>query len=176
MPDVSVTILHFDDEVSTVSNIPDTLFHLYSEQRSNWVNDAECEYDGYVKKFIIRSPGGTLRVEYVLTSEIDDCRTRLKRLNPASDIAIFDLMREDPHNGTINAVGKSLYLEAIKKTFGRDRVFILSGFPNIIAEQFTPAEFAVNQLLQKPISAVLMSERLVQLFPPFVQLAPEGTP
>ena len=170
-PDLVITILHFDDEVETVSGIPDALFNLYTSERAGWVSDGDCRYKKYVEEFVIRAPNHSpVRIRYVLTAELEACRQHLTELNPQTDVAIFDLMREDPGKGQLDAIGKELYLEARRHGLSPERVFILSGFPNIIAGTFRTTEYDSRQLLQKPISTTDIAGKLARLLPTYVRL------
>jgi hypothetical protein len=168
---LSVSIVHFDDEVSTVSNIPDVLFNTYAASCSAWIDITKCRYDRYVTEFVINpTAGAAVRVRYLLTSDLDECRTALTKLDPSTDIAIFDLMREDAINGVFDAVGNKLLDDARRAGIDPSRVYILSGFPNLIAETMSDMTLAESQLLRKPIAAVEMAVKLSQMFPPHVRL------
>lgn len=170
-PEVTVTILHFDDEVGTVSNIPDALFHLYTLERSAWVREDECKGTRYVEEFVIRVPGQSLvRVKYVLTADPDACRQSISALNGATDIAIFDLMRENPQTNQRHSIGEKFYIQARRHGLAGERVFILSAYMNSISEALEHQVEDPGQLLRKPISPTDFACQLARLFPPHVRI------
>lgn len=166
MPEIEIDIVHFDDEINTVSSIPNSLLNYFQSHHDSWVVEDEIVYDKFVRSFLLQ-PNDRLavRVRYELTDDFDNCIKRLDAIDPNTGIAIFDLMREKT-NGGVEPIGQVLYEEAMSRGFKSERVFLLSGFPSFVDKYFKPTiTVPPMQQFLKPISATEVAQRLATLLP-----------
>ena len=116
---ITVRIIHFDDEVNTVSNIPASLYNYFVSRCEGWMREEETVTRRYIESFVVRPPSGdAVRVEYHLMADVDECRELLKTFNVRTDIAIFDLMRQADKG--IEPIGRDLYLQMRQSQRGGD--------------------------------------------------------
>lgn len=166
---ITVRIIHFDDEVNTVSNIPASLYNYFVSRCERWMREEETVTRRYIESFVVRPPSGdAVRVEYHLMADVDECRERLKTFNVRTDIAIFDLMRQADKG--IEPIGRDLYLQMRNLNVEETRIFILTGFPHLFEESFPEFSIPSDQMFLKPMPSNEVAVRLVQLLPDQMQI------
>jgi len=157
----SIMVLHFDDEIDVVAPISASVVNIYLLHVPSWVNEGEILYDDYVKRLVLRpSNVPPLAINFLLVDSLEECQVALRTLTNV-DIAIFDLMRENI-NGKLEHVGLDLYKAAIKNGFPSERVFILTGFPHLIALN---SDIPSERILVKPIAPSEVANRIVSMLP-----------
>jgi hypothetical protein len=172
----TVRIIHFDDEVNTVSSIPNNLFYTYNAERRHWVVHTSVVRRKFVEKFELR-PDNTqsVLVSYELIDDVDELRAKLNDVKASADlihstIAIFDLMRARSDSNNPETIGLEFYQMARDDVkILPNRLFILSGFPRLFENQHPEVVFPTGQLLEKPFAAADLVRRIVKLMPECVR-------
>lgn len=172
----TVRIIHFDDEMNTVSSIPNNLFYTYTLERGHWVVQNSEIRGKFVEQFELRPDSAhSVVVKYQLIEDEKTVRGALHDLKQSPDlikdaIAIFDLMRASPTSNDLEAIGLDLYREARDDVgMAPDRLFVLSGFPRLFEAQHPEVAFPHDRLLQKPFSAEVLIRRVLRLLPECVR-------
>ncbi len=167
----TVTILHFDDEVSTVLSIPNSLYHHFDTWHPDWVDQDSVKFGRYYESFALQLNGRRVAVRYELTDDYDHCHATLDRLQPQSDIAIFDLTRMKPDGG-IEVAGRLLYTHAVNRGMRPERVFILTGYPNLFEDRQVGVNIPAAQKILKPVDPPWIATTLAKLLLPLVAPTP----
>jgi hypothetical protein len=172
----TVRIIHFDDEMNTVSMIPNNLFYTYNAERRHWVVQNSVVRGKFVEQFELRPDSAHLVVvKYHLIDDAGNFRKKLKELMESPDlipnaIAIFDLMRARAASNDMEPIGLDLYREAREQVgMASDRLFILSGFPRLFETKHPEVAFPHGQLLEKPFAAADLVRRIVGLLPEYIR-------
>jgi hypothetical protein len=163
-----VRIFHFDDEVNTVSMIPNSLCNYFVTRGNDWVRD-EVLGKRYVESFVLAPPGqAPVRVEYKLTDNVEQCRGWIGSFDAGNDVAIFDLMRQTDEG--IEPIGLELYQETRGRNVSGDRIFVLTGFPHFLVNAISNITIPDDQIFLKPTPSIEVVVRLVRLFPESVRI------
>lgn len=163
-------IVHFDDEVNTVFMIPNSLFNYFENRRESWIDPAECFYDKFVRFFRLQVPGfPPLRIEYVLTSDVEECKACIRDPKHPPDVLILDLMRERDKLGP-EPIGRDLFKLARKQRLPEDRIFILTGFPALFSAHWPDCNIPESQIMSKPQSSNEIAARIVRMLPSFLHI------
>lgn len=156
-----LTILHFDDEIDSVAPIAVSIVNYVSVMTPEWIREEDVVYEDFLRSFRIRPPElPPLLITFKLVESASECQDEIKNLRH-NDIALFDLMRENP-DGSVEYVGIDLYRSAAQKGMSPDRLFVLTGFPHLLEAHIVVPE---EQRLLKPISPSEVAEKVVSLFP-----------
>jgi hypothetical protein len=157
----NICILHYDDEIESVSHIAQSLLNIYLLESPNWVSDIINNInDEGVSFTLMPNPGIKYSISYRLYSKVDECENSIGNLS-VQDIAVFDLMKDS--NGCIETVGINLY-EKVKTKLPIDRIFILSGFVNTMKSD-PGHSIPESQLMLKPISSKEAARKIISRFP-----------
>ena len=158
----TLTILHFDDEVNTVLPIPNSLYNHFDTLHPSWVSDVIHNKRFY--EFFTLQPKDCdpIRIRYQLTNDYEVCNHCLSTFVPQRDIAIFDLTRMKPEGGT-EVVGKTLYRLALALQIPPERLFVLTGYPNLFVDPEGGIEVPDAQKLLKPSDPKLIATKLARL-------------
>jgi len=155
-----MTIYHFDDEAELVSWVPDALFMRFEEEHPEWIDGEPTEepLETHLKvEFVLRSPGGSVRVRYLLYSDAAAFETEVQ-LGP-EDLVVLDLMGPGP-DGNLEEKGLTLLDHAIQKGVQRDRIYLLTAYPHTL-EKTLNDRVDRKQILVKPPDAEGLIRELV---------------
>jgi len=160
MPERVINIIHLDDELETVDWVVDSLQLHYTRAYPDW-NEAIKRVDkddSTTFTFCVPAQQHNVCIRYCICQTLEAFQAEVACLSDFSGLVVLDLMRED-EEGNLELFGLEAYKVA-KLKWKRDRIFMLTGFPNA-ARPKLPKDFPADQFIPKPPDVVELIQMLV---------------